>query len=55
VAAGIDPARTVLCNVPTPDVESTDVRRLVERGDSLAGLVDPAVESYLRRRALYAA
>jgi nicotinate-nucleotide adenylyltransferase len=54
-AAGIDPARTVLCDVPTPDVESTDVRRLVERGDSLAGLVDPAVESYLRRRGLYAA
>jgi nicotinate-nucleotide adenylyltransferase len=52
-AAGIDQARTVLCDVLTPDVESTDVRRLVERGDSLAGLVDPAVESYLRRRGLY--
>jgi nicotinate-nucleotide adenylyltransferase len=53
--AGIDQARTVLCNVPTPDVEATEVRRQVERGDSLAGLVDPAVESYLRRRGLYAA
>jgi len=54
-AAGIDSGRAVLCDVRTPDVESTDVRRLLERGGSLAGLLDPAVESYLRRRRLYAA
>jgi len=54
-AAGIDPERAILCDVPTPDVESTDVRRLVERGASLAGLVDPAVEAYLRHHRLYAA
>ncbi len=54
-AAGIDPAATILCDARTPDVESTDVRRLLERGGSLAGLVDPAVEAYLRRRHLYAA
>lgn len=53
--AGIDPARAVLCDVRTPDVESTDVRRLVERGGSLAGLVDPGVEAYLRQHRLYAA
>ena len=54
-AAGIHPARAVLCDAHTPDVESSDVRRLIEEGASLRGLVDPAVESYLRRRGLYAA
>jgi nicotinate-nucleotide adenylyltransferase len=54
-AAGIEPTWAILCDVPTPDVESTDVRRLAERGGSLAGLVDPAVEVYLKRHHLYAA
>ena len=54
-AAGLDPDRVLLCDVPTPPVESTDVRRVVEQGGSLAGLIDPAVESYLRRHRLYAA
>ncbi|HXM54990.1 MAG TPA: nicotinate-nucleotide adenylyltransferase [Candidatus Dormibacteraeota bacterium] len=54
-AAGIDPDRVVLCDVPTPDVESTDVRRLAETGGSLAGLLDPAVEAYVRSRQLYGA
>ena len=52
-AAGIDPARAILCAVPTPDVEATDIRRLVERGASLSGLVDPAVAAYIRRHHLY--
>jgi nicotinate-nucleotide adenylyltransferase len=54
-AAGIEPTWAILCDVPTPEVESTDVRRLVEQGASLAGLVEPAVEAYLRRHRLYAA
>ena len=54
-AAGIPPEDVLLCDVPTPDVESTDVRRLVEEGASLAGLVDPPVEAYLRHHRLYAA
>jgi nicotinate-nucleotide adenylyltransferase len=54
-AAGIEPTWAILCDVPTPEVDSTDVRRLVERGASLAGLVDPAVEAYLKRHRLYAA
>lgn len=53
-AAGIDPDRALLCDTRTPDVESTDIRRLAETGGSLAGLVDPAVEAYLRRHRLYA-
>jgi nicotinate-nucleotide adenylyltransferase len=54
-AAGIDPARVLLCERPTPEVDSTDIRRLAEAGASLAGLVAPAVEEYLRRRGLYGA
>jgi nicotinate-nucleotide adenylyltransferase len=54
-AAGLDPERTIRCDRPTPDVDSTDVRQRIERGGSLAGLLDPQVESYLRRRRLYAA
>jgi nicotinate-nucleotide adenylyltransferase len=53
--AGIDPGRVVLCDVRTPDVESTDVRRLAAAGESLAGLLDPAVESYVRSHGLYRA
>jgi nicotinate-nucleotide adenylyltransferase len=54
-AAGIDPRRVTLCDVPTPDVGSTDVRRIVEAGGSLARLLDPSVEAYLRSRRLYGA
>ena len=54
-AAGIDPAQAVICDVQTPDVESTDVRRLIEKGDSLEGVLDHSVESYVRQRDLYGA
>lgn len=53
VAAGLDPGLVVLCDVETPDVESTDVRRLIEEGGSLEDVLDPAIEAYLRRRHLY--
>jgi nicotinate-nucleotide adenylyltransferase len=51
--AGIDPGRAVLCNVPTPDVGATDVRRHIEEGAELTGLLDPAVERYITSRGLY--
>jgi nicotinate-nucleotide adenylyltransferase len=54
-SAGIEPTWAILCDIPTPDVESTDVRRLLLDGGSLDGLVDPAVEAYLRDHHLYAA
>ena len=54
-AAGIEPTWAILCDVRTPDVDSTDVRQLVFDGGSLAGLLDPAVEAYLRSHRLYAA
>ena len=52
-AAGIDAARVVICDAQTPDVDSTDVRRLIEEGGSLEGFLDPAVELHIRRRGLY--
>ena len=54
-AAGIDPERTFLCDVTTPDLESRDIRRMLQRGEGLAGLLHPGVEAYLRARRLYAA
>lgn len=54
-AAGIDPERTLLCAVTTPDLESRDIRRMLGRGEGLAGLLHPGVEAYLRARRLYAA
>jgi nicotinate-nucleotide adenylyltransferase len=52
-AAGIDPVGAVLCDVRTPAVDSTVVRRLAEQGRDLAGLVHPGVEAYLREHGLY--
>ena len=52
-AAGIDPARTLLCSVTTPRVDATDIRERARRGEPLQGLVEPVVEAYLRRRRLY--
>jgi nicotinate-nucleotide adenylyltransferase len=54
-AAGIDPARTLLCPVTTPRVEATEVRERAREGRSLRGLVDPAVEAYVVGRGLYRA
>jgi nicotinate-nucleotide adenylyltransferase len=39
----------------TPDVSSTDVRRRLRAGQSIAGLVPPAVERHILRHRLYIA
>ncbi len=39
--------------LPTPDISSTDIRRLVRNGQSPAGLVPAAVARYIRDRRLY--
>lgn len=42
-----------LVDAPTPDVSSTDIRRRVGSGLSIAGLVPPAVETHIHQHALY--
>ena len=42
-----------LVNAPTPDVSSTDIRRRLVDGESIAGLVPPAVEAHISKHRLY--
>jgi nicotinate-nucleotide adenylyltransferase len=51
--AGLDPRRVILCLGETPDVAATRIRTLAEEGESLAGLVPPGVETYIRANGLY--
>ena len=42
-----------MVSLPMMDVSSTEVRRRVAAGESIASLVPPAVASYIERRQLY--
>jgi nicotinate-nucleotide adenylyltransferase len=42
-----------LLHAPTPDVSSTMVREKLARGESVAGLVPPLVESHIHQHRLY--
>jgi nicotinate-nucleotide adenylyltransferase len=42
-----------MVSLPMMDVSSTEVRRRVAAGESIAGLVPEAVASYIERRQLY--
>jgi nicotinate-nucleotide adenylyltransferase len=52
-AAGLDPARVIVCADRTPDVEATVIRERLARGGELEGLIDPRVAEYIRSRGLY--
>ena len=43
-----------LVDEPTPDVSSTDIRRRIAAGQSIAGLVPDAVNAYIEQHRLYA-
>lgn len=43
----------ILVDARTPDVSSTEVRRRVESGERLTGLVAPAVETHILQHGLY--
>jgi nicotinate-nucleotide adenylyltransferase len=43
----------ILLEAHTPDVSSTDIRRRVARGETLDGLVTPAVAAYIAQHSLY--
>ncbi len=46
--------RVILVEALTPDVSSTDIRRRIGAGESLAGLVPDAVAAYISAHRLYA-
>jgi nicotinate-nucleotide adenylyltransferase len=48
-----DRPRIVLLETATPDVSATDIRRRVAQGQSIDGLVPPAVSAYIDRNLLY--
>jgi nicotinate-nucleotide adenylyltransferase len=52
-----DPGRLsiFLVNAPTSDVSSTEIRRRLAAGESIAGLVPAAVEQHISRHRLYSA
>lgn len=45
--------RLILIDRDTPDVSSTQIRQRCARGESLEGLVEPAVARYIERHGLY--
>jgi nicotinate-nucleotide adenylyltransferase len=45
--------RVILVEAATPDVSSTDIKRRVRAGESLAGLVPDSVATYIRTHRLY--
>jgi nicotinate-nucleotide adenylyltransferase len=45
----------ILLEADTPDVSATDIRRRVSRGESIEGLVPPAVSAYIQKNSLYGA
>jgi len=52
--AGVNgPTAVVLVEAATPDVSSTDIRRRLRAGESIAGLVPAPVENHIRRHGLY--
>lgn len=53
--ASLDPVRTVICDVETPEHVATEIRRSLANGGPLGGALDPAVLRYVHDHGLYAA
>ncbi len=52
-AAGLDGARTLLCDAATPSVQATAIRELVAARAPLDGMLAPPVADYIRLHGLY--
>ena len=55
IEAARDETTIFLVDAQTPDVSSTDIRRRIDAGESIAGLVPAAVATYIEQHGLYAA
>ncbi len=52
-AAGLDPARVVLCGDPTPDISGSEVRGAIQEHEAVADRLAPAVAGYIAKHGLY--
>jgi nicotinate-nucleotide adenylyltransferase len=50
---GSEETRVILVDATTPDVSSTEIRRRVSNGESIAGLVPDRVAAYIQAHRLY--
>jgi nicotinate-nucleotide adenylyltransferase len=53
ISLGFRPERTRVVGIDSPNVSATEIRRRVAAGESLAGLVSPAVTAIIEERGLY--
>jgi nicotinate-nucleotide adenylyltransferase len=47
------PTRVLFLEAPTPDISATDIRHRIATGQTVAGLVAPAVAAYIEEHHLY--
>ena len=52
-AAGLDPARTILCMGHTPDISGSALREAIALGKPVSDSLRPAVERYVAEQKLY--
>ena len=52
-AAGLDPARTILCMGHTPDISGSALREAIALGKPVSDSIRPAVERYVAEQKLY--
>lgn len=52
-AAGLDPARTILCTGETPDISASELREDIARGKPVGDCLPPQVERYIAAHGLY--
>lgn len=48
-----DVGNAVIVEMPSTDVSSSQMRELLARGESIAGMTSPLVENYIRQNGLY--